>query len=130
MAKQSRIVLIGLIGLLGIVSLVGISALARRSGDTDEALFPDPLVRTQHRLQVLSMAIDDFQRQHGRYPASLREVSSSTRRYDREVYRFDAWMHPIDYRLQGERYELTSAGPDGIHHTPDDVQLTGPASSH
>lgn len=33
----------------------------------------------------------------------------------------DGWGTPLQYRLQGENYVLTSAGPDGAIGTPDDI---------
>lgn len=129
MATRSRVV-ISLVAMIGILAIAWMTLVSRKSSDTDESLFPDPTARTQHRLEVLAMAIDSFARQYRKYPASLRDLSSNARQYEQEVYRFDGWKRPVEYHLQNGGYELRSLGLDGIPDTGDDIRLTGPTLSH
>lgn len=115
---------------VAVLLFAGVAVLAwriDRHGESDVALFPDPTARTEHRLQVVKLAIEQFVQNRGRQPASLEELSSGAKTFRQEPRREDGWGRPISYRSLVNGYQLMSAGKDGVPNTADDIVLTVPA---
>ncbi|MFN3648182.1 MAG: hypothetical protein ACK47B_01275 [Armatimonadota bacterium] len=66
--------------------------------------------RSQVALLVGALAVERWQREHGRYPRSMEELSG---KWLPEAP-VDAWERPLVYRLRNGRPLLYSLGPDGI----------------
>jgi prepilin-type N-terminal cleavage/methylation domain-containing protein len=56
-------------------------------------------------------------------PAALEELIPKTEstRWVKDGRFVDAWDHPIQYRVDGKKFEVWSWGPDGISGTADDL---------
>ncbi|MCB9831365.1 MAG: hypothetical protein H6807_02740 [Planctomycetes bacterium] len=61
----------------------------------------------------IELKLGEYHQDNGRYPTPAEFL---VRFHDPQ----DAWGHPIRYQLVGEKYELRSAGPDGIYENADD----------
>lgn len=119
---QARRWLLGL-GLAVAIALLAWSWRSTTIVDTDEALFPAPASLTNHRIDVLSIVVDQMKQSTGMYPAALEEVDTKNCRSNR---RCDGWGHPIKYTRTATGYELRSAGPDGVVGNADDIVYIGP----
>lgn len=88
--------------------------------DTEESLWPDPLIRTHVRLSSLQHLIEEHGRMRGRLPASIEEILPAGE--GPVVLEIDAWGHEIRYVVLGDGdYEVRAPGPDGLLNTADDA---------
>src|SRR6185437_14750468 len=111
---------------LALVAAIGLLAWSWRSsgiGDTDQDLFTTPASLTSHRLEVLSILVEQLKESTGKYPAGLEAVDVKACRENR---RCDGWGCPISYLRTSAGYELRSAGPDGVFGNSDDLIFDGP----
>jgi hypothetical protein len=68
-----------------------------------------------------STAIDLYALDHeNKLPQSLNELVGKKRSYAREISK-DPWGHDYVYSVDGNKYTIFSAGPDGKPGTADDV---------
>jgi general secretion pathway protein G len=66
-------------------------------------------------------AVERYALDHNdKYPASLEDLAGGKRKYVKELNK-DPWGNPYIYKLQGDDYQISSAGPDGTPGTADDV---------
>jgi hypothetical protein len=87
--------------------------------DTEESLWPDPVVRTQVRLSSLQHLIENHERVRGTLPATLDEVLPPGE--GPVVLEWDAWGNRILYSAGRGDYEVRAPGPDGGPGTADDI---------
>jgi hypothetical protein len=86
---------------------------------TEADYWPDPLQRTHVRLASLQVLLERHRPGAGAFPESLEVLLPVAA--DRDALTRDGWGTPIRYRALTEDFELTSAGPDTIFGTGDDV---------
>lgn len=120
--RQSRkgFTLIELLIVVSILAVLGGIAVANFMGQAENANF----VATRTSIANIKKAVDAFRLEVKRLPKSMEELSTPIN--DGEPLldpgaHNDAWGNPIEYKLEGKRYTLTSAGPDGIMGTEDDL---------
>jgi general secretion pathway protein G len=66
-------------------------------------------------------AIDLYALDHNdKYPSALSGLVGGKRNYVRELNK-DPWGNDYVFKVQGNSYTVSSAGPDGAPGTPDDV---------
>ena len=77
----------------------------------------------------LSTAIDTYEIDAGKYPASLDALwlKGSETNWNGPYVRstnmfFDTWTNQFRYRVTDEGYDLRSAGADGVFFTKDDIK--------
>jgi signal peptidase I len=92
-------------------------------GDIVVFQFPVDEVRTQFGVACLTQRIEQYRRLNSGYPASLGDLESvpvavDCRPLDGSV---DAWGTPWAYALEADSYRLSSAGPDRVADTADDL---------
>jgi hypothetical protein len=75
------------------------------------------------RLVRIARAVDGAGRDLGGLPLNLQPVSSFSRLSDTEIG--DIWGRAVRYRVQGQEFEVRSAGMDGRFDTEDDIAVTG-----
>lgn len=76
---------------------------------------------TQANLNALEKAVLTYVAQKGELPSSLKALQSSIL-IGAGIY--DAWGKEIKYeKLSADNFRLTSAGPDGVFGTDDDLSL-------
>lgn len=80
--------------------------------------------RAREDLAELSAALRAFRRERGFYVVATSGdvlLDHLSPRYLKRLIRFDPWHRPYRYEGTGQRYTLSSDGPDGKAGTPDDV---------
>jgi hypothetical protein len=92
--------------------------------DTDSDIWPDPMERTEVRIEVLRRYLADHFASEGAWPASLAAVLPTGRDDPIVGYGVDAWKRAFRYVPADTDYELRSAGPDGRFETSDDIVTT------
>ncbi len=66
-------------------------------------------------------AVDLYALDHNdKLPASLNDLASGGRKYIKELNK-DPWGNEYVYKVTGDTYQVSSAGPDGSPGTADDV---------
>jgi len=76
--------------------------------------------------EQLIIAIDMYQHDNGKYPATLNALVEGTNSYlNSGVMPLDPWKNPYKYVYPGKhpplKYDLWSVGPDGIDGDDDDI---------
>lgn len=123
-----------LIEVLLVIVIVGIMAgmmVIKLSGRSQEAR----ITRAQSDIRgTLSLALDMFEQDLGRYPTTEEGLESLVSDPDipgwkgpylKGELKEDPWGNPYVYSLDSEgtaKYELNSSGPDGMAGTDDDIQ--------
>jgi hypothetical protein len=92
--------------------------------DTDSDIWPDPVERTEVRIEVLRRYLAGHFASEGAWPTSLAAVLPTGRDDPIAGYGVDAWNRAFRYVPAGTDYELRSAGPDGRFETADDIVTT------
>jgi prepilin-type N-terminal cleavage/methylation domain-containing protein len=79
---------------------------------------------TNSFLSTLGMEVATAVKLKGFPPATLEELipRMSQARWIKDGKFVDAWERPIQYRVDGKKFELWSTGPDGISGTADDLR--------
>ena len=90
--------------------------------------------RARYQIQMFSVALDTFDAENGFYPSGTNSLNNLTMKpagttnwhqYIVGVSNQDPWGHPYLYDFPGlhntNSYDLSSAGPDGIPGTSDDI---------
>ncbi len=86
-----------------------------------DALLESRLALTQANLRALQNAVASYAVTEGRVPTALQEVRASGMM---SAAPQDAWGRDIRYERRSESsFRLTSAGPDGVFDTADDIRL-------
>lgn len=67
--------------------------------------------------------VDKYRQVHGRLPSDLTPILASSERAAEQ--HADIWGRDIRFRPLQNRFELRSAGPDGIFETADDIIVLG-----
>lgn len=104
---------VALVGIAAAIGLAGAAAaLASSSG---------PDIETQIDTAFLSMNLQEYEKQNGRYPETL-DLGLGQLRPDSGL-RTDHWDRPYAYQVapDGSAYWVYSLGEDGIDGTPDDI---------
>jgi hypothetical protein len=85
--------------------------------------------KARAELEEIAGALEVFKAERGSYVTSDKEhvlINHLSPRYLSRVIRIDPWNKPYRYSGEGDRFTLSSAGPDGIEHTSDDILVFGP----
>lgn len=115
-----------LVEMLLVVAIIGILAAvvaAKFGGRADDAR----IAATRASIQSISTAIDTYDVDVGRYPASLQNLVSSSGEpnwkgpYLKGGVPSDQWGTPFSLSAQGNSYQVRSAGPDRAMNTGDDI---------
>lgn len=70
----------------------------------------------------LGTALELFELEQGAFPSSLGELLTSDKKYLRQTQvPVDPWGNAYTYSNMGDSYTLSSAGPDGVAGTGDDI---------
>lgn len=99
--------------------------------DRFEDMRASPARVTQRRLELLRDEIGRYAQQANRLPGTLRDLLAlpyeSEQLRPQERWLRDGWDRLVEYsaHADGKRYELRSAGVDGVSGTGDDVVLVG-----
>ena len=95
-------------------------ALIVRGNQEDELVTSrDSVLVTGRRLVRIARIVDGVGRERGGLPPSTRSIPGHPRINDVGIP--DAWNRAIQYEALGRRFELRSAGPDGMFGTGDDI---------
>ena len=87
------------------------------------------LQKARTELELVAKALQRFRDARGFYVVSENHsvvIDFLNPRYLSEIIRFDPWHQPYKYQGQRDHFTLSSSGPDGKDHTPDDVKLASP----
>lgn len=85
-------------------------------------------------IATLKQAIESYSINVGTYPESLEALHTQPSNISdpskwmqtlKEAPGNDPWEHPYEYKLNGDAYEIRSAGPDGQTGTEDDIVGVG-----
>ena len=106
------------ITILGILGAVVVTNFGDVGGDAKKTA-------TQQSIISIGQACDVYRMKTGRgYPKSL-DVLTQGINDDEPLLKAgalnDAWGQPFEYKLEGKRYSIRSAGADGIMNTEDDI---------
>jgi hypothetical protein len=113
------------IGVLCVVAVLAVVVFIYPRGQIDEeTLFPDPIKRTEVRVEEFAWMVDQFRSEQGRLPQNLEEVIRVRNQRIPKRFAEDAWGNRILYRNRDSVYEIRSLGPDGRSGTNDDVVVT------
>lgn len=85
--------------------------------------------RARADLELIAAALQKFRKERGFYVVSDSEavvIDHLSPRYLARVIRLDPWNQPYQYLGERDQFRLTSIGPDGKAHTPDDILLNEP----
>ncbi len=92
----------------------------------------EPMLTPAYRwvtVQELNQIVDDLERHQdirGPLPSGRGEFDAwLNQRYPQPRSRHDAWGTRYQLRVVGERFQVISAGPDGVFDTEDDVIREG-----
>jgi citrate lyase beta subunit len=102
----------------------------RRWEDLDtlmRALNVEKTARARAELESIATALESFRRERGSYPESKSEaalIDNLNPRYLARVIRIDPWHKPYQYEGTPSNFVLSSAGPDGMPKSPDDITVT------
>jgi hypothetical protein len=64
--------------------------------------------------------VEDYRQSHGKYP----ERVADAKHFDPDAEFEDTWGTPLRHTSDGTTYSVTSAGPDGMFGSPDDIAKT------
>lgn len=112
-----------LIEVLLVVAILGILAgvaVVHFGGKTEKA----SINATRASIAAICTAIDLFEVEKGKYPASITDLtvsSGDTPAYLRGGEPTDAWGNPFQFSRSGGAYTVTSSGPDGQFGSGDDI---------
>ena len=83
---------------------------------------------TRQTIAQVSTGIDMFEVDCGRLPSNLQELVTSPVEdgwngpyLTDDVQMLDVWGRKMHYALDGKSYRITSAGPDGVFGSEDDI---------
>ncbi|HYH83015.1 MAG TPA: hypothetical protein VEX86_24685 [Longimicrobium sp.] len=82
--------------------------------------WPDLGERAQYRLLMIGERLGAWQREQKRIPPSLSDFAGPVAEVP-WLSTCDPWLHRVRFTPRGDEWELRSAGPDALFHTPDDV---------
>lgn len=83
--------------------------------------------RAHAELELMQAALEAFRRDRGSYVVTDNHavlIDHLSPRYLARVVRLDPWHNPYGYEGAMNRFNLRSAGTDGIAGTPDDVVIS------
>ncbi len=106
------ITILGILGAVVVMNFGDVGGDARRTA-------------TQQSIIAISQACDVYRMKTGRgYPKNLEDLTKGINDEEpllKEGALNDAWGQPFEYKLEGKRYTIRSAGPDGQMNTEDDI---------
>lgn len=112
-----------LVELILVTVIIGILAgmvVLNFAGRTEEAR----IRAAKGDIATYTTAIDLYALDHNdKFPNTLQDLMSGSRQYLKEMNK-DPWGNDYLYRVQGGKYTVTSAGPDGAPGNEDDVTST------
>lgn len=120
--RQSRkgFTLIELLIVVSILAVLGGIAVANFMGQAEKA----NIVATRTSIANINKAVQTFRLEVKRLPKSLEELATPINDGEPLLESGnlnDAWGNPFEYKLEGKKYKITSAGPDSIMGTEDDL---------
>ena len=92
---------------------------------SDEMASQARVETTGKAIEALGQAVLIYQIKVGRLPMSLRDLTKGINDDDEGLLKsndvIDAWGNPFEYKVDGKKYTIRSAGPDGQMNTEDDI---------
>ena len=88
---------------------------------SDEMASQARVETTGKAIEALDQAVLIYQIKVGRLPLSLRDLTRDGAPLVRENMLNDAWGNAFEYKVDGKKYTIRSAGPDGQMNTEDDI---------
>jgi general secretion pathway protein G len=122
--------LLELLLVLAILVVIGGIALPNFLGAGQEA----KVNATKVQLDALKQSINLYQVRMNKLPATLEELrdgpgdAAAKSKWISPIITeipTDAWENPLDFSVNGNTYEIRSAGMDGQRNTDDDITLEG-----
>jgi hypothetical protein len=86
--------------------------------------------RAESDLATIARALENYRRASGIYVVSDKQpvlIDHLSPHYLDHVIRLDPWGNTYKYQGQSDRFQLSSAGPDGKENTPDDIVVSSAA---
>lgn len=123
--------------LLAAVAVMGAYLHAPRMKPSIDA--PQVLELAQNNMSVLHQALLLYRRDCGTFPSTRAGLAALVHNPDQDGWQGpyilklkpDPWGRPFGYESDGERFQMSSPGPDGVAGSPDDLRLsaTGDAAT-
>ena len=103
-----------------------IAELIRANEERSDEMASQARVETTGKaIEALDQAVLIYQIKVGRLPMSLRDFTKPMADDEEPLLREnmlnDAWGNPFEYKVDGKKYTIRSAGPDGQMNTEDDI---------
>ena len=99
-----------------------IAELIRANEERSDEMASQARVETTGKaIEALDQAVLIYQIKVGRLPLSLRDLTRDGAPLVRENMLNDAWGNAFEYKVDGKKYTIRSAGPDGQMNTEDDI---------
>jgi general secretion pathway protein G len=122
-SKQSAFTLVEMLLVVAIIGILAAVVAAKFGGKADDAR----IAATRASIQSISTAIDTYEVDVGRYPSSVQALVSGSGEpnwkgpYIKGGAPSDQWGTAFSLTVQGNTYQVRSAGPDRAMNTGDDI---------
>ena len=118
--RRKGFTLVELLLVITILGILGTVVVVNFSGASDEARENT----TKHSIGQITTVCEVYRIKVGRYPRNLEDLTNGIN--DEEPLLKagslnDAWGIPFEYKSEGKKYTIRSAGPDGVMNTEDDL---------
>lgn len=108
------LLVITILGILGTVVVVNFGDVGGKARTT----------ATMNSISSIKSAIDIYRTMTGKLPKSLEELTVGINDEEPLLEASalnDAWGNPFEFKLEGKKYKILSAGADGVMNTEDDL---------
>jgi general secretion pathway protein G len=118
--RRAGFTLVELLLVITILGILGTVVVVNFSGAGDDARKATTLTS----INAISQACDIYRMKTGRLPRNIEDLTNGIN--DEEPLLKagalnDAWGIPFEYKAEGKKYSIRSAGPDGAMNTEDDL---------
>lgn len=80
---------------------------------------------TRQSIAAIDSAVTVYNVKVGKMPQDLKDLTVGINEDDQGLLKSadlnDAWGNPLEYKVDGRKYTIRSAGPDGQMNTEDDI---------
>ena len=80
---------------------------------------------TRQSIAAIDSAVTVYNVKVGKMPKDLKDLTVGSNEDDQGLLKSadlnDAWGNPLEYKVDGRKYTIRSAGPDGQMNTEDDI---------